>query len=211
MREAVKVQKLIERVEEVERVNTNFGRKEKEKEFKFSKIGCETQYKFNVKIKELFGDKLKVELRKHFKNGLPEKVEELIKEGEKEIDDKNHKLKIADELGFRAMEEFDKEDLARDEKEEKKIKALRKEKKEKEEKIRSNRFNRSGKEGFRGFRESYRGFGDGFRDKKFDDKRKNKEGDKFKNKEDIKCYNCQRFGHMARDCTKPQSGGRGRK
>ena len=171
------MQKLIERVEEVERVNAKFERKEKENEFKFSKIGCETQYKFNVKIKELFGDKLKVELRKHFKNGLPEKVEELIKEGEKEIDDKNHKLKIADELGFRAMEEFDKEDLARDEKKEKKIKVLRKEKKEKEEKIRSNRFNRSGKEGFRGFRESYQGFGDGFRDKKFDDKRKNKEGD----------------------------------
>ena len=101
--------------------------------------------------------------------------------------------------------------MARDEKEEKKITALRKEKKEKEEKIRSNRFNRRGKEGFWGFRESYRGFGDGFRDKKFDDKGNNKEGDKFKNKDNIKCYNCQRFGHMARDCTKPQSGGRGRK
>ena len=42
-------------------------------------------------------------------------------------------------------------------------------------------------------------------------KRNSKEGDKFKRKDDIKCYNCQGFGHMVRDCSKPQSGGRGRK
>ena len=204
------MQNLVERLEEVERINAKFEKKEKEKEFKFTKIGCETQYKFNVKVKELFGEKLKVEVKKHFKKGLPEKVEELIKEGEKEIDDENHKLKIANEFGFRALEDFTKEDLARDEKEEKKIKALRKEKKEKEEKSRSNRFNRGSRDGYRGFRESYRGFGDTFKDKKFEDKRNSKE-DKFKSKEDTKCYNCQRFGHMARDCSKPQSGGRGRK
>ena len=159
----------------------------------------------------MFGEKLKVKLKRHFKNGLPEKVEELIKEGEKEIDDENHKLKIANEFGFRALEDFTKEDLARNEKKEKKIKALRKEKKEKEEKSRSNRFNRSSRDGYRSFRESYRGFGDTFKDKKFEDKRNSKEGDKFKNKEDTKCYNCQHFGHMARDCSKPQSRGRGRK
>ena len=52
---------------------------------------------------------------------------------EKEIDDQNLKLKVADEFGFKAMEDFIKEDLARNEKEEK-IKALRKEKREREEK-----------------------------------------------------------------------------
>ena len=211
MKEAVKVQELVERLEEVERINAKFEKKEKEKEFKFTKLGCETQYKFNVKIKELFGEKLKVELKKHFKNGLPEKIEELIKEGEKEIDDEIHKLKIADEFGFRALEDFTKEDLARDEKEEKKIKVLRKEKKEKEEKSRSYRVNRSGRDSFQSFKDSYRGFGDTFKDEKFEGKRNSREGDKFKSKEDIKCYNCQGFGHMARDCSKPQSGGRGRK
>ena len=96
----VKVQKLIERVEEVDRINAKFEKKEKEKEFNFSKVDCEVQFKFNGKMKELFGDKLKIELKKNFKNGLPDRVEELIKKGEKEIDDQNHKLKIADEFGF---------------------------------------------------------------------------------------------------------------
>ena len=46
---------------------------------------------------------MRVELKKHFKNGLPEKIVELIKEGEKEIDDENHKFKIANEFGFKAV------------------------------------------------------------------------------------------------------------
>ena len=159
----------------------------------------------------MYSEKLKVELKKHFKKGLPEKIEELITEGEKEIDDENHKLKIANEFGFKALEDFTKEDLARDEKDEKKIKALRKEKKEKEEKSRSYRGFRSSRDGYRSFKDGYRGFGDAFKDKKFESKRNSKEGDKFKSKDGIKCYNCQGFGHMARDCSKPQSGGRGGK
>ena len=94
----------------------------------------------------------------------------MIKEGEKEIDDQNHKLKIADKFGFPALDDFTKEDLARDEKEEKKIKALKKEKKEKEEKSRSRR-GRGGyggvKDGYRGFRESYRGSRGALKDKSF--------------------------------------------
>ena len=67
MNESGKVQKLMERVEEVESVNAKFEKKEKEKEFKFLKVGCETQFKFNGKIKDLFGDKLKVKLKKHLR------------------------------------------------------------------------------------------------------------------------------------------------
>ena len=46
------------------------------------------------------GDKLRVELKKHFKEKIPDKVKEIVKEGEVMIDDQNHKLKIADEFGF---------------------------------------------------------------------------------------------------------------
>ena len=82
-RSSREVKKLIERLEEVERVNAKLERKEKEKDFKFTKAGCERQYKFNMQMKEKFGDKLKNELKKHFKNGLPDKVEEIIKEDER--------------------------------------------------------------------------------------------------------------------------------
>ena len=51
------------------------------------------------------------------------------------MDDQNHKMKIADEFGFKALDEFLKEELARNAKEEKKIKRHRKEKKEREEKF----------------------------------------------------------------------------
>ena len=64
-------------------------------EKKFTDKGCEKQYKFNGKMKDLFSDKLKVKLKKHFKDGLPEKVEEIIKEDEKELDEQNHQLKKA--------------------------------------------------------------------------------------------------------------------
>ena len=194
----------MERVEEAERLNAKLEVKEKEKKFKFSKTGCETQFKFNSKIKDLWGDELKVELKKHFKEGLPEKIEVLVKEAEKEIDDQNHKLKIADEFGFPALDDFTKEDLARDEKEEKKIKALRKEKKEREEKVK-------GRGGVRGF--GYRGFGSrdrssysrlGFVGGK-------KVADGFRSKGDIRCFSCQAVGHMARDCVKLPSGGRSRR
>ena len=207
------MQEIAERLEEVERINAKLEKKEKDKEFKFTKIGCENQFKFNNKVKEICGEKMRVELKKHFKDGLPQKIEELIKEGEKEIDDENHKLKIANEFGFKAVEEFVKEDLARDDKEEKKIKRLRKEKKEKDEKYRSSWVNRSGRGGFRGFKDGPRGFGTFSRDKKFEGEKGDKEEDKSKagSFAGVKCYNCQGFGHMARECKKPQGVAKGRK
>ena len=105
---------MMERVDESARIIAKLEKKEKEREFKFSKPGCEKQYRFNTRIRELYGDKLRFELQKHFKNGVPDKMEKLIKEGEKEIDDQNHKLKIADEFGFHALDDFDKEDLEED-------------------------------------------------------------------------------------------------
>ena len=198
---------IIERLEKAERINAKLEVKGKEKKFKFSKPGCEKQLNFNSKMKDLFGDDLKVELQKHFKEGLPEKIGGLVKEAEKEIDDQNLRLKIADEFGYKAMQDFIKEDLARDEKEEKKIKALRKEKKEREERDK-------GKGGFRGFRS--RGSGAGLRNKySFEkdsgERRSRKGADSRRGREDIECFNCQAVGHMARDCVKLSSGGRSKK
>ena len=78
--------------------------KKEENIFKFTNKGCEKQLKFNDK--DTWGEKLKTELKKHFKNWLPEKVEEIIKEGEKDVDELNHWQKIADEFGFRSLGDF---------------------------------------------------------------------------------------------------------
>ena len=187
-----------ERLEELERVNKK-KEKDEEKKHKFLKPGCEKQYKFNEKIKEQLCEKLSLELKKHFRRGVPERVEQMIKEGEKEIDEQNHNLKIADEFGFKGLETFSKEELARNDKEEKRIKAMRKELKDREEK----RKTKLGKEGFRGFRDRNRfGF-------QRNDRREDKDK---KTKDDPKCYNCQGYGHIARDCTKAKvGGGRGRR
>ena len=107
------------------------------------------------------------------------------------------------------MKDFIKEDLARNEKEEKKIKALRKDKKEKEEKSRSRRGRggyASGVGSFRGFSSRDRSFYGGRSDRKTDSLR-----GKGKIREDIKCFNCQAVGHMARDCVKSSAGGRDRR
>ena len=53
---------------------------------------------------------------------LPEKVEEIIREGKKEVDEQNHRLKIADDFRLPFFGDSIKEDLARDDKEEKKQK-----------------------------------------------------------------------------------------
>ena len=133
-------------------------------------------------------------------------MEEIIKRGEKKIEEQNHQLKIQDEFGSRGLEDFIKEELARDSKEENKLKALRKEKREREE--------RSRVRSYRSFGGSYRSIEDGFRSgdssplrKKFDDKSSGRDRVKDKDK-DVRCYDCERFGHYARDCAKSKSRGR---
>ena len=127
----VEMDSIKERVKKAKVFSDRLEAKEKEQDFKFVKPSCERQFKFNVKVKSIFGVDLKAELETCFgEKKLPKEVEDLVKEVEVEIDEQNVKLKVADEFGYPAAEEFNREDLARNSDEERKIKIFRKEKKE---------------------------------------------------------------------------------
>ena len=134
-----KLEGIKERLARAERVNVKLEAKEKEKKFKFSKPGCEKQFKFNIKMKDRFGVDLKTELEGCFEEKkLPKEIESLVKEVEEVIDKQNVDLKIADEFGFGAVKVFNGEELARNKEEEKKIEVFRKEKSDRERKVRRN-------------------------------------------------------------------------
>ena len=127
----VEIDSIKERIKKAKVFSEGLEAKEEEYEFKFVKPSCERQVKFNVKVKAIFGVDLKAELETCFgEKKLPKEVEDLMKEVEVEIDEQNVKLKVADEFGYSAAEEFSGEDLARNSDEERKIKIFRKEKKE---------------------------------------------------------------------------------
>ena len=91
------MQDILQRVGEIKRFNAKTKKKE-EDDLTFSKKGCERQVKFNNKVKDITVDRMRVELTKLL-GVLPPKINDLIKEGEKEIDDGNHVLKVADNYG----------------------------------------------------------------------------------------------------------------
>ena len=73
----------------------------------------------NVKVMESFG-KIRDEMEEAFSGRIPENLDDTIKEGEDLLEERLHTLKIADEFGWPAVRVFEKEDLARNDKEEKK-------------------------------------------------------------------------------------------
>ena len=82
-------------------------------EKKFSKAGCEKQYRFNNELIDIFSIDMRRRLEDHFEE-IPGDLEELIREGEKKVEDRNHILKIADELGWLSVKKYEKDELARD-------------------------------------------------------------------------------------------------
>ena len=100
--------------------------KKQEAQTEFKSEGIRKQHEFNVKVMESFG-KLRDEMEEAFAGKIPENLDDTIKEGEDLLDERLHTLKIADEFGWPAVRVFEKEDLARNDKEEKKLGQLRKE------------------------------------------------------------------------------------
>ena len=182
----VEMELIKKRLMRAEKFLVRLKAKEEDGKFKFSKTGCEKQFEFNIKMKDRFGIDLKTELESCFEEKLPAGVKSLVEEVEKEIDEQNVKLKVADEFGFEVMEDFSKEDLARNKEEERKIKIFRKEKRDREEKtVKKIPF------GVRGEVMSRRR--KGYRKALYD-----------------RCYSCFGVGHIAADCVR-QGSGRGSK
>ena len=66
---------IMERLVEAEKFNVKLKAKEEDEKFKFSKPGCERQFKFNIKMKDRFGVDLRTELEGCFEKKLPKEVE----------------------------------------------------------------------------------------------------------------------------------------
>ena len=131
--EDVEMSMILERLVRAEQVELRRKVKaDEDDKFEFkSESGCKKQFKFNSRLKDRFVGDLKSELENCF-GKVPEKVSSLIKEVERVIDDRNLKLKIGEEFGMAAMEEFAEEDLARNKEEGKKLEVFRKEREARE-------------------------------------------------------------------------------
>ena len=136
--------------------NSDLKRKVKEgtSQIKFTKLGCEKQYKFNCEVLTVVGEEYRRALEEHF-DEIPENLKAAIKKGEDLLKQRNRHVRIADEVGWDGLEKFEKEELAENAEEEKKLKSIRKEKREKEEK----RKRGNARSGY-----SHRTFGSGRRD-----------------------------------------------
>jgi hypothetical protein len=171
---------------------------------KWNKKGCESQFKFNIKVGDNF-DKVTAELGEIFHSRLevdiPFTLAELVKEGKQLVSDRNHDLKIADEYGWEGLEVFKGEELARNEKEEKKLAQLKKQMKEKK-----SSWN-TGKEAPRKHFQDRKGRGS--------DLSRGGQGDRggaAGRRPNVQCNTCAGWGHFARDCYtgSSQKSGRGR-
>ena len=112
---------------EIKAVVADLERKAKLGETKFSRVGTEKNIKFAEEVRRAYSTDMCSVLRRIFGvGGIPQAITDQLAIGDKLIEDRVVLMKVADEFGWSACTEFDKEEIAHNEKEEKKIKRLRK-------------------------------------------------------------------------------------
>ena len=188
------------RVKDLTQTVRKLERKQKDI-FAFKDKGIEKQAVFIQEVGEWLEDNLRTELETVV--GLfPAGLKDVIKAGEKLLEDRLHLLKIADLYGWPAVAEFTATELARNETEEKKLKKIVKQNELRNEKVRekkqyTGRYNgyTSGTGGGSG---TYGGNG------KSGDSKDRETG------EDRECFNCGKRGHLQFNCrAAPKDGGAG--
>ena len=122
----------------------------------------EKQYLHQVQFKQLCVEDVRKQLEDHFgsKKDVPEKIEEVIKLGEKEIDDRIKMLRMANKVSWLAVEKYVADPLCDNDEDDKRWKQAIKEAKEEQVKKKSSGYgyhNRSR------VREGYRSGGRSFR------------------------------------------------
>merc|ERR1712240_564747 len=129
---------------------------------RWSSVANEKQYLYNVKIKQLAIEDVRKQLEDYFgsRKDVPEKIEEAIKIGEKEIDARIKMIKIADQHNWYTVNKYIADPLCENEEDDKKLKAAIREAKEELAKKKSSGYgygNRSrGRDGYRSGGRSYR-------------------------------------------------------
>ena len=102
-------------------------RKAKLSEYKFSRPGTNKNTQFAEEVRKAYSTDMRKVLRKVFGSaGIPQVVCDQLAIGDKLVDDRIHLMKIADEYGWGALADFQKEELARSAEEERKLRRLRK-------------------------------------------------------------------------------------
>ena len=119
------------------------------------------QHEYNMGVKSVLVEDLRVELVKFFKDAeMPDNIKELLSKGEKMIEDRTADLRRADKVSWRAVELFKQDELCDNESDEKRWKRACKEedeeKKKKKEQMTARGRGRGGRGGFSG------GFGGGY-------------------------------------------------
>ena len=99
---------------------------------RWNSVANEKQYLHQVRVKQLCIEDVRKQLEDHFglKKDVPEKIEEAIKIGEKEIDERIKMLRMADKASWLAVDKYVADPLCDNDEDDKKWKQAIKEAKE---------------------------------------------------------------------------------